>query len=197
MVDVSQGVHLQMCSEVLRYLGSDTCFHIRTSPSWLAQRRYRSFDQWHYRIHYYCHAHVPSPDVSQGVNLQMCGEVLWYLGSDTCFHIQTSSLWLAQWCYRGFSQRHFSIQHYFQARVPSPDVSQGVHLQMCGEVLWYLGSNTCFHIQTCPLWLTQRRYRGFAQQHYRIQHYFQGQGHDCVHHNLHSSELQLLLGLNE
>ncbi len=148
MVDVSQGVHLQMCGEVLRYLGSDTCFHIRTSPLWLAQRRYRSFAQWHYRIHYYCHAHVPSPVVSQEVHLQMCGKVLRYLRSDTCFHIRNSPLWLAQQRCCGFAQWHY--------RMPSSDVSQGVHLQMCGEVLQYLGSNTCFHIQTSPLWLAQR-----------------------------------------
>ncbi len=90
MVDVSQGVHLQMCGEVLQYLGSDTCFHIRTSPSWLAQWRYRGFAQRQYHIHYYCHAHVPSPDVSQKVHLQLCGEVLWYLRRNTCFNIRTS-----------------------------------------------------------------------------------------------------------
>jgi len=50
-------------------------------------------------------------------------------------------------------------------------VSQGVHLQMCGEVLRYLGSDTCFHIRTSPLWLAQWRYPGCAQRRYRIQHY--------------------------
>ncbi len=189
MVDVSQGVHLQMCGEVLPYLESDNCFHIRTSPSWPAQRRYRGFAQRHYRIHYYCHAHVPSPDASQEVHLQMCGEVLRYLRSNTCFHIQTSSSWLAQQRYHSFAQWHY--------RMPSLDVSQGVHLQMCGEVLRYLGSNTCFHIRTSPLWLAQWHYCGFAQRHYRIKYYFQCQGRDCMHHNLHSSKLQLLLGLNE
>ncbi len=156
-----------MCGEVLRYLGSNPCFHIRTSPSWLAQRRYRGFAQWHYCIHYYCHVYVPSPDVSQEVHLQMCREVLRYLRSDTCFHIRTSSLWLAQLRYCGFAQRHYCM--------PSLDVSQGVHLQMCGEVLRYLGSDTCFHIRTSPSWLAQRRYRGFAQRHYCIKHYFQCQ----------------------
>ena len=36
---VFQGVHLQMCGEVLRCLGSDTSVHIWTSPRSYAQRR--------------------------------------------------------------------------------------------------------------------------------------------------------------
>ena len=141
-----------MCSEVLRYLGSDTCFHIRTYSLWLAQRRYPGFFRWHYHTQHYFHVHVPFSDVSQGVHLQMCGEVLRYLGSDTCFHIRTYSLWLAQWRYPGFAQRRYHTQHYFHVHVPFSDVSQGVHLQICSEVLWYLGSDTCFHIWTSPLW---------------------------------------------
>jgi hypothetical protein len=37
---VFQGVHLQMCGEVLRCLGSDTSVHIWTSPRSYAQRHY-------------------------------------------------------------------------------------------------------------------------------------------------------------
>ncbi len=96
-------------------------------------------------------------DVCQGVHLQMCGEVLRYLGSDTCFHIWTYSLWLAQRRYPGFAQRRYHTQHYFHFHVPFPDVSQGVHLQMCGEVLRCLGSDTSAHIWTSPRSYVQQR----------------------------------------
>jgi len=39
MNDVYQGVHLRMCGEILRCLGSNTCIHIQTSPERLAQWR--------------------------------------------------------------------------------------------------------------------------------------------------------------
>jgi len=41
---VFQGVHLQMCGEVLRCLGSDTSVHIWTSP--------KSYAQWHLLQHF-------------------------------------------------------------------------------------------------------------------------------------------------
>ncbi len=92
-----QGVHLQMCGEVLRCLGSNISVHIWTSP--------RSYAQQHLLQHFLHASHhallIPDPvkKVFQGVHLQMCGEVLQCLGSDTSVHIWTSP--------RSYAQRIF------------------------------------------------------------------------------------------
>ncbi len=97
--------------------------------------------------------------VFQGVHLWMYGEVLWCLGCNTSIQTWTSL--------RSYTQRclllHFFLHTSYSWFLVAKDcdewgcVFQGVHFQMCSEVLQCLGSNTSIHIRTSA--------RSYTQQH--------------------------------
>ncbi len=90
------------------------------------------------------------------VHLRMYSKVLWCLGRDTSIHTQTSP--------RSYAQRrlllHFFLHTSYSWILFAKDcgewgcVFQGMHLQICSEVLQCLRSNT-FHIRTSSRSYTQ------------------------------------------